>query len=145
MIPAHWATAGRLILEQQRAFAARVVEAAVPDVMDDVVRVGADGAGQREEVGRLEPVDRHGPGLDERLERRLELRSFHFGIQGLLIGGRAHDPQDPERELDIQRSPWSRQVEVPDDWRPGRDRQEVGGVVEVLPGDRSELGHIRER
>ena len=63
LVSADRPAAAGVVLEQERALAVRVVEAAVTDEVEDVIAVGAKLPGEREEIRLLEPVDRHGVGV----------------------------------------------------------------------------------
>src|SRR6185369_8135563 len=107
------------VLEQQDAVVGVVVVATVADVVEDVVVGLAELTLERPEAGLLEPVDRDRAGLGERREGALELRSFLRGIDRLEVRRGTDEPQDPQREVDLERTARLRQVEIADDRGPG--------------------------
>ena len=129
-----------IVLEEHDAVVRVVVVATMPDVMEDVIVGLAQLALEGSQCRRLEPVDGHGARLNERRERLTELRLLGRDIDRLRVGRCRNDPDDPQRQGDLQRPLGLREVQVAHDRCPCRDRHEARMVVQVLPRDLAELG-----
>jgi hypothetical protein len=113
----------------------------VKDVEVTVVQL----AQERVEGCCLGPVDLDPTPAAQRPQRRLEALALPFDVEPGEVDDVADHGEHAQRRADGERGPGSRDVEITDHGRPRRDRQEVRFVVEVLPRDIHELGHLGER
>ncbi len=134
-----------LALEEQDSVLARLVVAAVTDEVKDVEVTVVQLAQERIEGCRLSPVDFDATLGAQRPQRRFEALALAFDVEPGQIDDVADHAKHAQRRADGERGLGPRNIQIADHGGPHRDRQEVRFVVEVLPRDVHELGHLGER
>jgi hypothetical protein len=138
--------AAALILEQEDAVFRLLVEPAVADEVEYVEWTLAPECPLQLGEGRLlEPRDLDRAGLDEVAERALEVLALSLHVEGRCVARAANHREDAERGCDREGLARCREIEVPNDRRPVGDREEVPLVVEELPRQLHQLGHLGQR
>ena len=134
-----------LVFEQQDPIVGGLVVAPVPDEVEHVVLGLAQLSLQGPQVGLRDPVDLDRARVLERAEGSLQLPALLLDIDPFGVARGADHAEDPQRQVDLQRPSWLRQIEIADDRRPSRDGQEARLVVEILPRHFEELWHPGKR
>ncbi len=127
----------RLVAQYEDPILGFAVEAGVTYEMQDVKFIAAQLSLQDRKPGCCEALEPYLPAADEPCQGLVQTGPLAFDIEGGIVGRARDHHQNFERRIDFKGSDALRQVEVADERRIFRQRQEAvePDVVEVFPRD----------